>query len=133
MLRVWNPDRRELAGAVQLGQGQRVAPVGLDPLARALRDQRRRDHGAVVAEGGDLALQPVAGRSGLVGEGQPPVSLGELADQALDGLGRAVDLAEEADLAVAPRLGQGHRDLQLRRVQTDIDLAILVHGSSPVR
>src|SRR5215213_9515583 len=35
-----DPDRRELAGAVQLGQGQRVPPVGLDPLARALRDQR---------------------------------------------------------------------------------------------
>jgi hypothetical protein len=55
-----------------------------------------------VAEGGDLPLQPVAGRSGLVGEAQPPVPLLELADQALDRLGCAVDLAEEADLAVAP-------------------------------
>src|SRR5215212_10049788 len=132
MAGVRDPDRREFAGAVQAGQGQRVPPVGLDPLARPLRDQRRRDHDAVVPERGDLALQPVAGRSGLVGEGQPPVPLGEFADQALDRRGRAVDLAEEADFAVAPRRGHRDRDLQLRRIQTDVGLAILPHGSSPV-
>ncbi len=81
----------------------------------------------------NLPLQAVAGRAGLVGEGQPPVPPLELADQALDRLRSAVDLAEEADLAVAPRLGQGDRDPQLRRIQTDVDLAILPHGSSPMR
>jgi Putative transposase of IS4/5 family (DUF4096) len=80
-----------------------------------------------------LPLQPVAGRPGLVGEGQPPVPLGELADQALDRLGRAVDLAEEAHLALASRRGQRDRDLQLRRVQPDVGLAILPHGSSSMR
>jgi hypothetical protein len=86
-----------------------------------------------VAERGDLPLQAIAVRSGLVDEGQPPVPCLELADQALDRLGRAVDLAEEADLAVAPRLSHRHRDRPLRRIQTDVDFAILPHGSSPMR
>src|SRR3954454_19009622 len=60
---VWNPDGREFAGAMQLGQGERVPPVGLDPLARALRDQRGRNHGTVMAERDNLSLQPIAGWS----------------------------------------------------------------------
>ena len=70
MARIRHPDGGQLAGPVQPGQGQGIAPVGLDPLARALGDQRRRDHRAVMAESGDLALQAIAGRTGLVAEQQ---------------------------------------------------------------
>jgi hypothetical protein len=56
MPRVWHPNRREFAGAVQLGQGERIPSVGLDPFARTLRDQRGRDHGTVVAKGDNLPL-----------------------------------------------------------------------------
>jgi len=56
MRRVRKPDGGEFARSMQLGQGQRVPAVGLDPLARPLRDQRGRNHGTVVAERGDLPL-----------------------------------------------------------------------------
>ena len=37
--RVWDPDARELAGAMEPGQGDSVPAIGLDALARPLRDQ----------------------------------------------------------------------------------------------
>src|SRR3712207_8971177 len=107
---------------MQSGQGERVPPVGLDPLARTLRDQGGRDHRTAVAERGDLPLQPVAGRAGLVDEGQPPVPLGELADQALDRLGRAVDVPEEAHLALAPRLDR--KSTRLNSSHANISYAV---------
>ena len=42
-------------------------------------------------------------------------------------------LAWTKGLAVASRRGQRHGNPQLRRIQTDVDLAILPHGSSPMR
>jgi hypothetical protein len=38
--RIRNPHRRQLAGPVQLGQTGGIPPIGLDPIARPLRDQR---------------------------------------------------------------------------------------------
>ena len=43
-----NPHRRQLAGPVQPRQTGRIPPIGLDPVARPLRDQRRRHHDAFV-------------------------------------------------------------------------------------
>jgi hypothetical protein len=43
-----NPHRGELARPMQPCQTGRVAPVGLDPVARPLWDQRRRDDNAFV-------------------------------------------------------------------------------------
>src|SRR5215212_5332392 len=84
-------------------------------------------------ESRDLALQAIAGRTRLVAEQQFAVSAGQLADEAPDCLWRVVDLAEEADLALAALLGQGDRDLQLGGIQTDKHFAFLRHGSSLVR
>src|SRR5215218_1418063 len=81
----------------------------------------------------DLALQAIAGRTRLVAEQRFAVSAGQLADEAPDCLWRVVDLAEEADLALAALLGQGDRDLQLGGIQTDKHFAFLRHGSSLVR
>jgi len=39
---IWDPNWRQFACSMELGQAQGVAPVGLDPIPRALRDQRRR-------------------------------------------------------------------------------------------
>src|SRR3712207_6251658 len=69
----------------------------------------------------------------LVPEQQFAVSAGPLAEEAPDRLWRVVDLAEEADLALAALLGQGDRDLQLGGIQTDKHFAFLRHGSSLVR
>ena len=40
MTGIGDPDRGELAGAVQFGQHDSVAPIGLDPVAGFDRDQR---------------------------------------------------------------------------------------------
>src|SRR3954451_18712975 len=81
----------------------------------------------------DLALQARAGRTRLVAEQHFAMSAGQLADEAPHRLWRVVDLAEEADLALAALLGQGDRDLQLGGIQTDKHFASLRHGSSLVR
>ena len=60
------------------------------------------------------------------------MTLTQLYDHTANCPGRAVDIAKEAHLTVASIVGNRDRDLQLRGVQTDIDLAILSNGSSPV-
>src|SRR6266849_7824981 len=64
------PDWRQIATAQQSGQLQRVTPIGLDLIARLLRDQRWRHDDAVDVHPSQLAVQRVAGRSGLVGHPQ---------------------------------------------------------------
>ncbi len=70
---VGDPDRCEVAAAQQSGELGRVAPVGLDPVAGLGRDERRGDDDALDAERGELAVERVAGRAGLVGDAQPGV------------------------------------------------------------
>src|SRR4051812_13471271 len=71
--RVGNPNGRQLAGAMQSGQRERIPTIGLDALARPFRDQRGSDDGAVMPEIRDLPLQAIAGRPGLITEQQPAV------------------------------------------------------------
>ncbi len=66
-------DRRELAGAMQPGQGVAVAPIGLDPIAAPFRHARRIDDDAVLPLGGEIAVDPKPARAGLVHEPQPSV------------------------------------------------------------
>ena len=60
--------RRQLARPVQPRQHQAVAPVGLDPVARFLRNQGWRDHLAIPAEVGELPVDAVSTWPGLVAE-----------------------------------------------------------------
>src|SRR3954447_17142193 len=129
---VGNPDAGEFASAMQAGQGNGIPAIGFDALARSLRDQRGSNDGAVMPEGGDLPLQPIAGGPGLVAEQQPAVLAGELSDQPSHRLWRMVDVAQEAYLALAPLFGQGDRDFHLGGVETDKNGAILLHVSSPM-
>jgi len=71
--RIRNPHRGEFAGSVQPGQGDRVPPVGLDALARSLRDQSWRNHRAVMAHASDLAAQRITGRACFEADMQPVV------------------------------------------------------------
>src|SRR3954452_11413090 len=105
MARIRHPDGGQLAGAMQAGQGDGIPAIGLDALARPLRDQRGSDDSAIVPEGADLPLQSIAGRPGLVAEQEPAVLAGELGDQPPDRLWGMVDVAQEAHLALAPRFG----------------------------
>ena len=85
----------------------RIAPVGLDPLARPLRDQRRGDHRAGMPECRDLAL------ASTVGPPQPPMQLaiasGQLADQPLHRRRRTGDLADKPHIAAASTIGNRDR------------------------
>ena len=68
MGRIRNPDRRQFARPMQLGQVDRIPPVGLDPISRLARNQRRSHDDAIVPGEGQLALNPIAARSGLIAE-----------------------------------------------------------------
>src|SRR3954462_11173733 len=105
---VGDPDPGEFAGAMEPGQGDGIPAIGLDALARPLRDQRGSDDGAVMPEGGDLPLQSIAGGPGLVAEQQLAILAGELGDQPPHRLWRMVDVAQEAYLTLAPLFGQGY-------------------------
>ena len=59
---VRNPHAGQFAGPMQPRQRHRVAPVCLHPVARPLRDQRRRNHQAIVSELPDLIAKRPEGR-----------------------------------------------------------------------
>jgi hypothetical protein len=128
---VWHPHGGQFVGTVQARQGHGVAPIGLDPVARAGRGERGGHHRALVAELGDLPVDGVAAGTGLVAEPQPLVALRVLGDQALDGVELVDDRAGEADLAVTAPFGERHGDLLFVYIETD-EKRILTHGSSPV-
>ena len=65
-----NPDRRQFTGPVQLGEVDRIPPVGLDPVTGLARDQRRSDDDTSVPCRGQLPLDAIAAGSGLVAEPQ---------------------------------------------------------------
>lgn len=63
-------DGREIPIAEQPRELDRVTPVGLDLVARFLGNQRRGDDVTAEAAPGEMAMQPVPARAGLVGEHQ---------------------------------------------------------------
>jgi hypothetical protein len=129
---VRHPYPGQLARPMQPRQRDGVPPVRLDPLARPLRDQGRRDHRAIVAEVADLPAEPVACGPGLEAHVQPVIPLAELLDHPLDRRRLVLDLAKKPDLAAATTLRDRHRVLQLRDVERDESL-YTHHGSPSVR
>ena len=130
MYRIRDPDRGQLAGAMQSCQRDRVAAVGFHPVARPHWYQRWGHHRAVVAKSGDLPLQTIAARAGL--DAELAVFSAEPLDQAPHGIRLVGDLTLKAHLAQASRFGHGHRDLRLVGIQPHAHRPILVHGSSPM-
>ena len=111
-IRLRHPDGREVAGAQEPGEAQRVAVVVLD-VARRRRDLRWRDDDAGQACRPEFAVERVGARSGLVGALDRAVLLFELAQQRDHG-GRLVrHIADEPHLPIATWLGHGdgHRGL----------------------
>ena len=122
---VGHPHRRQLAGPEQPGQVLGIAPVGLDAVAGLRRNERWRHHDAVVTEALDQAVEPIPRRPGLVAERQLVVARGELGDELAGGRLGGVELALEAHFAAASAVGNGHRILQLRGIDSDESFAIL--------
>ena len=82
---VRGPYLRQLTGAEQPRQLDRVPAVRLHAVAGPTRDQRRGDNRAGVTKLLYLALQPVTCRTSLVTEVQPDARLRELPDQSAHG------------------------------------------------
>jgi hypothetical protein len=132
MHRIGNPHGGQLAGTMQPGQRDCIAPVRLHPVAGPAGDQRGRHHRAVVAKSGDLPVQAVATRAGLVADLEPAVLAGQPLDQAPHRIRLVGDLAMKAHLARASGLGHRDRNLGLVRIQPNAYRPIFSHGSSPM-
>src|SRR4051812_15758264 len=121
---VRDPDEGELAGTQEPRQGNRIAGVVLDPIARLPWRAGRRHHTAGEARGGEMAIKCVAARTGLVRELDRPMTLDQLARKPCHGVRRVPDHAPVADLAVPPRLGDRHRDAVLVDIQANVGVEL---------
>ena len=63
-----NPHRGQFTGAMQLGQVERIPPVGLDPISWLAGDQRRSHDNATMPSQDQLPLNAIAARAGLIAE-----------------------------------------------------------------
>src|SRR4029079_12226263 len=124
-----NPDRRQIAGAQLLRQTERVAPVGLHPVARLLWDQRRRNHNALMTQALDLPIEPIPSRTRLVAERQPLISGGKLLHQLGCRYSGIVDLAAKPHLTRTSGVRDRDCIAQLRRIKSDESFGMMVHDS----
>jgi hypothetical protein len=108
-----------------------VAPIGLDPITRLGRDQRRRHHHAVMAKALDQPLETVSCRAGLVAERQSSVFARELCHKLACPDFSIVELAEISNLTVSTGIGNRDRIAQFRRVQRHERFAMMLHDSPP--
>ncbi|MCY1235648.1 hypothetical protein D9M72_482710 [compost metagenome] len=65
---IWNPDRGQLARAVQARQADSIPAVGLHPVARSLGHQRRCHHHAVMPQLDNLTVKAVTRGTSLIAE-----------------------------------------------------------------
>ena len=105
---------------MQCGKFARGAPVGLDPLARLSRDQRRSHHRTLVPKPGKLSLNAIAARAGFIAEPKFAVSAGQLRDQRFHRRRRIGDLPVLSHLSPDARVGQGNHYRILVYVEPDI-------------
>src|SRR5260221_8320026 len=126
---VRHPDRSQLIGTQQLGEAERIAPVGLHLVAWPLWNERGRHHHAFEAEVLDLPVQSVAGRPSLITERQPLVLGGQLAHQFRRCGWWVLNLPKEPNLATSAAVRNRNRIAQLRRIETHESLAIITHDS----
>ncbi|ESY18745.1 hypothetical protein X751_16545 [Mesorhizobium sp. LNJC395A00] len=84
----------QFARPMQSRQRDRVPPVGLDALARPLRDQGRRNHHAVVTKIADLPAQPITRRPSLEADVQSIILFSQLLDSPLYRRRTILDLAD---------------------------------------
>lgn len=126
--RIRYPNPGELTSPMQPRKRDRVSPVGLDPLTRALRDQSWRNDHAVMTESLDLAIQPVPNRAGLKADMQPTIAARQLLDDLLDPRRRVLDISKKSDLASAAAFGDRNRMLRFGNVKRHKGFAILSHS-----
>ena len=105
---IGNPHRRQLARPVQLRQAGGIPPVGLDPVARPLRDQRRGDHGTLMSLRRQSTLNAITARPRFITKPQGHAVAAELAQQTVQ---RRRPVRDPAVLPhLAPQAALRHRD-----------------------
>src|SRR6516164_9455484 len=127
--RVGNPDRREIASAQLLDQTDRIAPVGLYPLARLLQNERGRYHNALVPKALDLPVEPISGRPCLVAERQPPILSGKLPHHLRDRRLGVLDLAQKPNFTSPTSFRNRNRITQLGCIKSHGSFDNIGHDS----
>src|ERR1700678_4314965 len=117
---IGNPYGGQFASPMQPGQIDRVPPIRLDPISRFGRDQRRSHDDATVPSKGQLPLNPIAARSGLITEPKLVPSARQSHSQSLQSRRRVRDLAILAHVLASARLGKRDRNRVLVHVKADI-------------
>ena len=120
MSRIRNPDGGQFASPMQLGEIDRIPPVGLDPISRLAWDQRRSHDDATMPSEGRLPLNAIAARSGLITEPKLAPSARQFRRQSVQGRRRVRDLAILAHVLARARLSKRDRDRVLVNVKADI-------------
>jgi hypothetical protein len=108
----------ELAGPVQTRQPPGIPAVGLHPIARALRDERRCHHVAAHPHRGEKALEVVAGGARFV-TGPDPLRATDPLDQASDRIGVVEDLVDLGGVTLRGEDRHGNRVLRYIHPQVD--------------
>jgi hypothetical protein len=121
-------DGGEFAGAEESHELRGVAPVGLDPLARASWRQRRGDDIASDAERLDLPVEIVARDSGFVARRHGALALEPLEETA--DLSRVVGNLAQLGLRVAGAQDPGH-NLPLAVIERHVR-STLLHDRPPI-
>ena len=128
---IGNPHRRQLARPVQLGQAGGIPPVGLDPVARSLRDQRGSDHDAFMSLGRQSTLNAITAWSRLIAKPQGHAVAAELAQQPVQRRRRVRDPAILPYLAPQAALRHRNDDAFLVNIKPNVGDTIR-HDPSPM-
>jgi len=108
MRRIWRPYSSQFAGLMQPRQCDRIPPVGLNPLARSFRNQRRSDHYAAMPERLRLAIDSVSRRPSFEADMQPVVSVSQSFDRPLDRQGAVLNIAHKSNFPGSATLRDRH-------------------------
>ena len=130
--RVRHPHRRQFAGPKQPRQRHRIAPVGLDPLAGLLRDQRWSHDSAVVTERLGPADTARTRSAPLRSRHAASVAAAQLADHRSTVAGELSISPRYRTSPSRPPSAIANRVLRLRRIKPDKSFAILRHGPPSV-
>jgi hypothetical protein len=126
---IGHPHRGQRAGAQQLRQTERIAPVGLHPIPRLPGNERSRNNQALMPKALDLPIQSIPGRPRLVAERQPLVLARKLLHQLRRRRRAVLDHAEKPHRACPPAFRNRNRMAQLRTIKSHISFAIISHDS----
>src|SRR5262245_39656896 len=123
------PHRRELTGARQLGETDRIAPVRLHPVTRLLGDKRGSNHDALVAEALDQPVEPVSRRPRFVTESQLAVFCRKFGNELSDRRSGGSELTEIPHLGATAAIGNCHCMTRFGRIDSDEGFGMMSHDS----